>query len=73
MTDLTDYKTTEQVADALGITTGRVRQLARKLNLGVMIGRGRLYSERDVAVMRTRATKPGRRNGAVTNPCFPTG
>lgn len=58
---LADWKTTEQVADALGITTGRVRQLARHFGLGIMVGRARLYSAADVEVMRNRATKsPGR-------------
>lgn len=56
---LSDYLTTEQVADALGITTGRVRQLARKYNLGTMVGRGRLYSPEDVEAMRARNTVPG--------------
>lgn len=58
---LAGYLTTEQVADALGITTGRVRQLARKDGLGTMVGRGRLYSEADVETMRRRNTRRGRR------------
>jgi len=58
-TPLAGWMTTEQVAEALGITTGRVRQIARALNLGTMIGRGRLYSAEDVAAMRARRTTPG--------------
>jgi len=58
-TPFAGWLTTEQVAEALGITTGRVRQLARRYQLGTMIGRGRLYSPADVEVMRSRKTKPG--------------
>lgn len=57
---LDGWLTTEQVAEALGITTGRVRQLARRYQLGTMVGRGRLYSPADVDVMRSRKTTPGR-------------
>lgn len=54
---LADYLTTEQVARELGVTTGRVRQLARAYRLGTMVGRGRLYSRGDVEAMRTRRTR----------------
>lgn len=46
--------TTKQVADALNITTGRVRQIARQLDLGRWVGSIRLYSEADIAAMRAR-------------------
>lgn len=53
--------TTKQVADALNITTGRVRQIARALDLGRWVGSVRLYSEADVAAMRARKQRtPGR-------------
>ena len=58
MTTETLY-TTKQVADALGITTGRVRQLARKLNLGRWVGSVRLYSDADLAILRARSTQRG--------------
>ena len=57
---ITEYKTTEQVAAELKITTGRVRQIARALGVGVMIGRGRLFSADDLAAMRARSIKQGR-------------
>lgn len=58
MTDDTLY-TTKQIADMLGITTGRVRQLARALDLGRWVGSVRLYSEADLDVMRSRNTRVG--------------
>ena len=51
--------TTKQVADALGITTGRVRQLARALSLGRWVGSVRLFTDADIEVMRSRQTQPG--------------
>ena len=58
MTTETLY-TTKQVADALGITTGRVRQLARALKLGRWVGSVRLYTEADVDALRNRHSRPG--------------
>lgn len=51
--------TTKQVADALGITTGRVRQLARALSLGRWVGSVRVFTDADIEVMRRRQTRPG--------------
>ena len=47
-----DYLTTAQVAATLGLTTGRVRQLARALWLGKWYGERRLFSTADVDAMR---------------------
>ena len=55
----TDYLTTAQVAAALGLTTGRVRQLARALDLGTRYGERRLFSPADVAAMRGRKSRFG--------------
>lgn len=64
MTTETLY-TTKQVADALGVTTGRIRQLARELELGRWVGSVRLYSDADVDAMRARRkrTSPERKDG----------
>lgn len=56
---LRHWMTTEQVAIELGVTTGRIRQLARQLGVGTTVGRGRLYSDADLAGMRSRPTSTG--------------
>ena len=60
MTSDTLY-TTKQVADALGITTGRVRQLARALGIGRWVGSMRLYTDADIDALRARNTRSGPR------------
>lgn len=55
---LGELLTTEQVAGALGVTPGRVRQLARAHNVGWLVGRDRIYQPADVARLRDR-TGPG--------------
>lgn len=62
------WMTTEQVADVLGVTTGRIRQLARLLHVGTTVGRGRLYSEADIGAMRQRQTRPGPRQTKRAHP-----
>ena len=51
--------TTQQAADALGLTTGRVRQIARSLRIG-RIGRDWVFTEDDIERIRQRNTTPGR-------------
>lgn len=50
--------TTIQVAAELGLTPGRVRQLARERGVGIHHGRDWMFSAADVAALRERA--PGR-------------
>ena len=52
--------TTKQVADALGITTGRVRQIARKFEIGRWVGSMRLYTDADVAAIRDHMRRPAK-------------
>jgi hypothetical protein len=59
MTTETLY-TTKQVADALGISTGRVRQLAIALGIGRKWGRDWMFSGADLAALRARNTIVGR-------------
>jgi hypothetical protein len=54
--------TTKQIADALGITTGRVRQLARDLNLGRWVGTVRLFDDADLERLRARNQTRGRKD-----------
>jgi len=51
--------TTLQVAELLGITDGRVRQLARDLGVGQRLGRDWAFTGADVARLRERETTPG--------------
>ena len=59
MTSPTLY-TTQQAADTLGLTTGRVRQLARALGIGRKVGRDHLFTEQDIERLQQRKTTPGR-------------
>jgi len=47
------------VAAALDITPGRVRQLARQHDLGRSLAGARVYTPADVAAMRERNTRRG--------------
>ena len=51
--------TTTNVASALGITDGRVRQLASELGVGRRWGRDWVFTPEDVAQLRGRNTKRG--------------
>lgn len=57
--DPTPRLTSQQVADALGITRGRVNQLRHTIGVGTRFGRDVLYSDADVARLRQRQTTPG--------------
>lgn len=50
--------TTREAADALGISTERVRQLAKALNLPTL-GRQFVITEKDVKKMAARKTQRG--------------
>lgn len=64
---LPGYLTSEQVADILGVSVGRVRQLAEKL--GGIKTPGLLYPERNVMsfakLKRPAGWKPGRKRRPV--------
>lgn len=46
--------TTVQAAAEIGLTPGRVRQLARSLGVGRHHGRDWMFSEADIAALRAR-------------------
>lgn len=56
---MTDLLTTQQVADALGLTTGRVRQLAIERGIGRTFGRARLFTPEELTMLTARKTTPG--------------
>lgn len=56
---MADLLTTQQVADALGITAGRVRQIAIKHGIGTTYGRARLFTREELAMVAQRKTTPG--------------
>lgn len=58
MTTETLY-TTKQVASLLGVSTGLVRRLARKMELGRWVGSVRLFTAADLDAMRRRDRTPG--------------
>lgn len=47
-------RSTQEVADDLGVTPGRIRQLARALRVGIRVGRDWRFSGNDVAALRAR-------------------
>ena len=51
--------TTEQAAQRLGITTGRVRQLARAGGYGQRFGNAWAFSEDDLRTLALRKSQPG--------------
>lgn len=51
--------TTQQAADALGISASRVRQLAAQIAVGSKIGNVWVFSNRDLQRLRARQTAPG--------------
>lgn len=51
--------TAKQAADLLGVADSRVRQLAAELKIGKRFGRAWQFSDRDIAKMRARGTRPG--------------
>ena len=53
--------TTQQAADALGITARRVRQLASELGIGQRMGRDWVFTEDDIERIRQRNKKQGRK------------
>ena len=55
---LLSLRTTQEVADELGIDRSRVRRLADARGLGARIGRERVFRPSDVDAMRSRP--PGR-------------
>jgi hypothetical protein len=57
---MTALHTTRQVADALGLSVQRVKQLAVSLEVGQKVGRDWVFTDADIALMRRRETKPGR-------------
>lgn len=52
--------TTKQIADALGISTRRVRKLAEQHGIGTLAGSTRVFTAADLAWFRRRNTTPGR-------------
>lgn len=60
---MSNLLTTQQAADALGISTERVRQLAKELDLP-QLGRQFVITERDVKKMAARKTQRGPLKGA---------
>lgn len=52
--------TTAQVADRLGVSTGRVRQLSIAGGIGTKYGRARLFTPDDLQQLATRNTQVGR-------------
>ena len=54
------FHTVTEAAEALGITSGRVRQICRELEIGTVAGKTRLLSEND---LRTIQDRPDRRKG----------
>ena len=57
MSDTTDTLTTQQVADLLGISIGRVYSLARRRGLGRRFGPLRMFSRADLANMAIRSRR----------------
>lgn len=56
-----DLLTTLQVAERLGVTPGRVRQLAERLNLGTLLtSRMRIFTEADAVAMAADRKAPHR-------------
>lgn len=45
---LKNVYTVSDVAEMLGLTTGRIRQICREFNIGQLVGRDRLMDENDV-------------------------
>jgi hypothetical protein len=54
--------TTQEAADALGITVERVRQLAKALDLRTL-GRQFVITDKDIKKMAARKTQPGPAKG----------
>lgn len=59
--------TTRDVAFQLGITTQRVRDLARKRGVGTRYGRDLIFRPGDLAVLAVKG-KPGRRKAPAPSP-----
>jgi len=55
-----NYLTTSQVAEKLGVSGRRVRQLAREYNVGSLLGRDWIFEHSDIELLEKRKTKPGR-------------
>ena len=63
----TDYLTTKQAAEKLGVSVGRVQQLVAENRLpSVKIGRDRFILEKDLEIVRERK-RTGRPAKAKTN------
>ena len=61
--------TTNDVANALGVSPRRVQALAVELGLGTLLtGRFRVYTDEDVAAMRARKKVPGPARHTSTAP-----
>jgi hypothetical protein len=56
-----ELMTADDVAERLGITPRRVRQLAASLGVGWNTGRDWIFRNSDLDALRARSTKPGRR------------
>lgn len=52
--------TTRQVADLLGVSDSRVRQLAIRHKVGTHFGRALMFTARDVEKLRAARLAPGR-------------
>ena len=50
----TNLKTVAEVADMLGLTHGRVRQICRKYELGRILGHDRLLAPADIRAIKSR-------------------
>lgn len=46
--------TTQEVADQIGVTTGRIRQLAVPLHVGTKVGRDWVFTADDIERLRER-------------------
>jgi hypothetical protein len=57
------FWTTDHVADMLGLSDARVRQIARTMPAGSRHGRDWVFTDADVEAMRKRSTLRGRAGG----------
>ena len=60
--------TTQEVADILGVTDGRVRQLAKDMRINRKFGRARYFTPGDVERMKQRDTTTGPKGPRHTSP-----
>lgn len=61
---------TREAAERLGLHEGHVRRLAKRLGVGLLIGKQRVFTDADLDRLRQRNTRPGprRRRSEVEHP-----